>query len=331
MNGNGDVWSPWGWLLVTFFVACAVACDDPSELCTRDSQCPDGYACADGVCSPKIIQDSAPGVDRGQDQGLDRQPDRQLEMLVADGEAGTACTANNNGKIERQEVVFKVPSQVKVTSGSGIVVNLAGLGSAGKRQWDLTAKASDDKDEWLKVEAVPSWAAGSFKGATYASRLTANFGLFTKTDLLGVFQVKATSLQLVGGVSTLANHTKFSYAKPLDTLRFPVVLGDSYTTESDVSGHSVFTVPMWIHESYQIKVRDRGKLALLPNLSLSVLLVSVKQEAYFKANPLLKTHTYAYIFVAECYGVVARVIADGDPGNDLSKVKASQRWKLAAP
>ena len=224
-----------------------------------------------------------------------------------------------------------MPAEVKVTRGSGIVLNLLGQGAAGKRLWDLTTAATDDKVQSLKVEAVPSWAASSFKTATYASRLMGDYGYFAKTDLMGVFQVKPTALLMVGGVSTKANHTKFTYKSPLETIRFPVAAGDSYTTGSDINGFTEFTIPMWMHENYQVKVLDRGKVKLLPSFSLDVLLVSVKQEAYPVANPFLKTQTHVFIFLAECYGVVARVIADGDPGTNLQQVKVKERWRLAAP
>ena len=321
-------------LLCVVLVVTAVGCDDKSGLCTRQTDCPAGYACADGVCSPMITPDSAP-----RDQGLDHsQPDVIVDQLVwpdqgpPDGDGGPAtCQGNNNGQVERKEMVVQVPSQVTVTRGSGVVLNLLGAGTKGKRSWDLSGAASDDKDTVLKLEAVPTWTAKSFPTATYASLLMANFGLWSKTPFLGVFEVKPTALQLIGGASAKANHTRFSYSKPLDVLRFPVVMGDSYSTEADITGFTELAVPVWMHEKYSIKVLDRGKVTLFKGFALDALLVSVLQEAYPKANPLLVVRTQAYVLVAECYGTVARIIADKVPVADLSKVKAKERWRLAAP
>lgn len=320
-------------LLLAALAGTTPGCNGAQEMCTRDSQCPAGQACADGVCSPKLLGDSTLPDGAGRDMGTDLLADQVIfpDQAPSDGDAGFNCTANNNGKIERQEMVFQVPSKVKVTSGGGIVLNLLGQGSAGKRLWDLTTVAADDKTRWLEVETVPTWAASSFKTATYASRLMSNYGFITKTDLMGVFQVKAKALLMVGGVSTTANHTRFTYDTPLQTLRFPVAVGDSFVTSSNINGFTVFTVPMWMHEKYQVKVLDRGKVKLLPNFTLDALLVSVQQEAYPVANPFLKTQTHVFIFLAECYGVISRVVADGDPGANLQKVKVKERWRLAAP
>ena len=309
-----------------------VACSDDQQLCTRNSQCPTGQACADGVCSPTLRQDTRPPDVLSPDQGADQRVDQLVfpDQGPPDGDGAITCAGNNNGKIERNEMVFSVPAQVKVLKGSGLVLNMLGSGAAGKRLWDLTPAAKDDKNEWLKVEAVPKWATGSFKTATYASRLMGDYGFITKTDLLGVFQVKPNALVMVGGVSSTENHTKFTYKTPLETIRFPVGVGDSYSTGSDINGYTVFTVPMWMHEKYHVKVLDRGKVKLLPSFSLDALLVSVKQEAYPVANPFLKTKTEVFIFMAECYGVIARVVVDG-AATDLTKVKAKERWRLAGP
>ena len=320
-----------GQLALAAVVAVGTNCNDTAQTCTRDSQCPADQACADGVCSPRLKQDSTPVDGQRLDQGADLEPDQLVFSDQAATDGGVMCKANSNGKIERQEMIFSVPSQVKVTKGSGIVLDIQGQGSAGKRLWDLTVAAADDKAEWLKVEAVPTWAASSFKTATYASRLMSNYGFITKTDLMGVFQVKDKALVMVGGVSSTAGHTRFTYDTPLETIRFPVSVGDSYITSSKINGFTVYTVPMWMNEWYRVKVLDRGKVKLLPSFTLDALLVSVEQEAYPVANPLLKTRNHAFIFLAECYGVISRVIVDGDPGTYLQKVKVKERWRLAAP
>ena len=228
-------------------------------------------------------------------------------------------------------MLFTVPSQVTVTLGTGLTLDLKGAQVAGKTVWDLTAVAADDKSSLMKIEAVSGWAASSFKGATYASELSANFGFFSKTALVGVFKVTPTALQLVGAASTKANHTRFSYTTPLDTLRFPMGEGTNYVTQSEVKGTMELAVPVWLQEKYTVSVLKRGSLKLYPNFALDTLLVSVKQEVHNKANPLLKSSTQVYLFMAECYGVVARVIAKDAAVKDLSKVVVKERWKLSAP
>jgi hypothetical protein len=319
-------------LLVVCLLGLAfVGCSEDAGLCVRASDCPSGQICADGICTPEGKTDG-PSSDGVADLRLDAGSEAWIpDYATLDGDAGQVCTPNNNGKVERQEMVFSVPSKVTVTLGTNLVVDLAGTQVGGVTSWDLSGAATDDKDVEMKVEALPTWTASKFPGATYASRMTANFGFFTKVDLLGVFQVTPTALQLMGAVSDKSNHTRVTYSKPLDALRFPVVKGDSYKTSASMTGFSDYTIPVANTESYEIDVLDSGKLKLLSGLTLDALLVRVRQEVWLTLNPLMKTKTTVFLFVSECYGTVARVIADKDPGTALDKVTAKERWKLAAP
>ncbi len=320
-------------LLVVCLVGLALSgCSEDAGLCTRSSDCPAGQICADGICTPDGKTDG-PLSDGVADLRLDAGPTEAWipDYATVDGDAGQVCTPNNNGKVERDEMVLTVPSKVTVTLGTNLVLDLAGTQSGGVTSWDLSGAASDDKDVEMKVEALPTWTASKFLAATYASRLTANFGYFTKVDLLGVFQVSATALKLMGAASDKANHTRVTYGTPLDALRFPVVKGDHYKTSSSMTGFSDYTIPVANTESYEIDVLESGKLKLLSGLTLDALLVRVRQEVWLTLNPLLKTKTTVFLFVAECYGTVARVIADKDPGTALKTVTAKERWKLASP
>lgn len=320
----------WPLILVLCWVLSGCETSPGSSGCVLPNDCPAGQTCADRVCTPVLINDLGYTPEIGPDQGADGTPDALVwPDLNLDG--GPLCTPNNNGKIERNEMIFSVPSSVKVTLGSGITVNLKGTTQGSKTVWDLRGAAPDDSPQQMKLEAVPSWAAANFKGAAYSSKLMARFGFFSKVDLLGVFKVTPTALQLLGAVSDKANHTRFSYDTPLDLVRFPVTAGDSFVTSSVVKGFTETVVPVWLQETYTITVVQQGELKLYANFSLPALLVRADQEVYNKANPLLKIRTHAFLFMAECYGVVARVVAAKDPGKDLSQVQAKERWKLAAP
>jgi hypothetical protein len=308
----------------------APGCSGDAGQCNRSSDCPAGQVCADGVCTPKGTDGGKPDaeVDLSADLGLDQG---QLDYATVDGDAGLTCTPNNNGKVEREEVLFQVPSKVTVTRGTGLTVDLEGTSSGGVTTWDLTGAASDDKKVELRVDPVPAWTAAKFPTATYASKLMAKYGYFTKVDLLGVFRATPTALKMLGAVSDTKDHTRMTYNQPLDALRFPVTVGDSYTSSSGVSGITEYAVPVALTESYTNDVLARGKLRLLPNFTLDALLVRVRQVVYPTVNPLLKTKTTVFLFVVECYGTVARVVAETDPGTALEKVKAKERWKLAGP
>jgi hypothetical protein len=320
-------------LLLAWSHTVTLGCNDDSDLCTRSEECPAGQICADGICTPVVRQDGGKH-DLGFDSGSDLTPDHPppADLLVPDGlDGGPICKGNGNGQIERDEMIFTVPSKVTVVLGTNLQVDLKGSFDGLNTIWDLTGSAADDHKEDLLVENVPAWIASEFPTATYSSKLMGDYGFFTSVNLMGVFEVKPTALQLIGAVSDTKNHTKFSYDKPLDTLRFPIVVKDSYTTSATVTGYTEYTVPAWMNEEYTIDVLAKGKVKLIPQFSLPALLVRVRQEAYPIANPFLTTTTTAFLFVAECYGTVARIVADGDPGDALEKVDAKERWRLAAP
>ena len=318
--------------LAVWAVGAAAACDEGRALCTTSTQCPAGHVCADGVCSPTVPGDGPLADGLVPDGGADRGPDQtRPDVGRSDGDAGLTCTPNNNGKVERSEMLFVVPSQVKVTRGTSLTVNLTGTTTSGTTEWDLTAAAVDDKAEVMKLVKVPSWAAASFPKADYSAELSQSYGLLFKVNLMGVFKVTSTALQSLGAVSDTANHTKLTYSTPIETLRFPVSVGQKYTSSATVTGLTEYTIPALMKESYAIKVLARGKAKLYSTFSPDALLVRVDHEVYPVANPLLKVKNTVFFLVAECYGTIAHMLADGTPGANLDKVKIKQRWKLAAP
>lgn len=299
---------------------------DQSATCTRDTDCPAGQVCSDGRCLPAMSNGPTPP------DGAPT-PDAGLDLFVfpdAGPGDGLQCPANNNGKIERDEMLFSVPAKVAITTGQDMTVDLAGTSVNGETHWDLSNLGLDQSGT-RAVVPVPPWAAADFPGATYASELTASYGVFSKANLLGVFRVTPSSLQMLGIVSDTQTHTKITYDSPLDMLRYPITAADSFKTDAHASGYSDIFPFLSYDESYAIQVVARGKLKLLPGLTLDAVLVRVDQSVYQAWVPLLPSFSNtAFMFVAECYGTVAHVIAKSSP-KSLDKVEVDTMWRLAAP
>jgi len=317
--------------LVLALGAVATGCtDDVGAACARPTDCPAGQTCADGDCVPRYPDAGRPDADP------DLRPSRDLTPsadTLADGrstDGGAGCTPNNNGSVERDEIIFAVPAEVSVTVAENVAVDLAGTQSGGTTTWDLTT-LPEQSTRKVAVMPVPGWATPDFAEATYASELMPDYGVLTKTSLLGVFKVTPTALQLLGAVSDKAKHTRLSYGSPLDLLRFPIAKGDTFETSTSVTGYSELYPLVTYTERYAIDVLEQGRLALIPGLTLDTLLVRVTQAVSQAFLPLPEVKTVAFIFVAECYGTVARIIAESDPGAALGKVQAKEAWRLAAP
>jgi hypothetical protein len=312
-------------LIVLSLLAAACASEEKTA-CTRDTDCPAGYACADGRCLPEvdtgqIQQDSAP-PDAGTDQ----------HFVYPDGTGPDGgCVPNLDDKVQFEEMtIAPIGVAASVIESEEVEVDLAGTDVGGTIHWDLTTVAG--KPGTIAVEAVPAWAAQDFPADAYATELMSGYGLFFKADLLGVFQKKPSALQLIGLVSKKESHTNVVYDTALEMPRFPTGLGDHYTTTNVGTGYSTgyteYNLPWVYDESYTIDVLTRGKLKLIDGLTLDALLVRVTHEV--SCGVTLATNV-AFMFVAECYGTVARIIADEDPGDELTAVKVERMWRLAAP
>jgi hypothetical protein len=287
--------------------------------CTRDTECPPGQRCADAICTPVVKFDTGPVADLG--PTLDHRLGEAARLPDLPASDALQCMANHDDKIDRSEMPIAVGAKIHYSVGTGLTVDLKGKLVTGRTQWDLTAAASDDHPIVSELLAVPSWVASAYPGATYSALLDESYGSY------GVFKATPSALQLIGVVSQQADKIKLSYSKPIDMLRFPIAPSDSFTTDATVTGW-MNSLYLWNLESYAVEVLGAGDLAL-PKLTLPVVLVKVKVEQTPYQNPFLATSRHLFMFISECYGIVAQIVADGDPKDKLEAVKAKERRRLS--
>jgi hypothetical protein len=238
------------------------------------------------------------------------------------------CTPNGNEQIERDELLFVIPSSGDYTVGSDVAVDLVGADVAGVTHWDLTADAADDHIEAMTLDPVPAWAAADFPSGPqiYASLLNKGY------DTYGIFEITDSELRLLGAISGDESYGRATYEDPVTLLRFPMTVGDSYSTETSASGFWGIAV-LYNVETYTVDVLARGKVTLPKMLPIDALLVREVAEQYPYGNPFLKRTYTVFLFMAECYGTLVRVLVDGDPGDNLAFAAADvkERWRLAPP
>ena len=127
-------------------------------------------------------------------------------------------------------------------------------------------------------------------------------------------------------------HTRIKHDSPLDMLRFPIGPGAQFSTDASATGYTDVFPFVSYDERYTIDVLGSGKLKLLQGFTLDVLLIRARESVYQAWNPWLgEVKTTAFLFMAECYGTVARLIAKDDPGSALQAVEVKEMWRLAAP
>lgn len=314
-------------LILIGLTAAPTGCsDEPNALCSASRPCPPGSRCADGVCTEVRVRDTGSEDTRpvadggGLDEGLlGDGPDGAPDGARADG--ASLCQGNADDRVDRSELPIAVGAEVTYSRGNNLLVDLEGEVVNDRRRWELLESAEDEATVVSQLLPVFAWAQPDFPQATYVSLLDADL------DTYGVFLAGDDALRIQGIVSEAEDETVLTYSSPVDMLRFPIAPGDAFVTEAGLTG-TLSWVPVWLHESYAVQVLGAGELAL-PEITFGVVLVRIDVSQYPVANPLWVTRRALFLFVAECYGIVARVVVDGVVGDALSAVEADERWRLA--
>jgi hypothetical protein len=178
------------------------------------------------------------------------------------------------------------------------------MNSDGSRTWDLTPPLSGDHAEPVDTLALGAqWFGKDFASASYAARLS------DSSDLLGVFLITDTDLELVGVASPMtgAMQTELHYAPPVVVLQFPIQMNGTWTTTSTVTGQAEGVAVLYT-ETYQSAVDARGTLKT-PYATFDVLRVDTLLTRVVGA---LVTTTRTFSFVTECFGSVASIASNTD-------------------
>ena len=292
--------------------------------CRDDSDCAvAGQACVAGQCRDVMGRvDLAPaGADDG---GVDlARP--LVDLAGRDAPAGdalaAACNFNGDGVITRAEAPFPVGLGALYAvnaPGSKVAVNLGAAGGA----WDFSAAVAGERKSFDQlISPAGAWWAADFPSATYADHLDDN------QPILGVYRATVTSLDLLGLVSETNGVTKTSlkYTTPISVLKFPLGTGTTWISESDVTGlaSGVF---FFAHEKYAFAVDARG-MTRAPAGGFDTLRLLLH---YTQTYGLLTTTRITWLYLAECYGAVARIRSQDNEASD-EFTQAAEYRRLSAP
>ena len=213
---------------------------------------------------------------------------------------------NDSGVITRQ----LMPIQPGLHANFRAAENVASVSTAGtmnpdgSRTWDLSVPFSGDHDEHVQtLDLSAQWFGKDFPGASYAARLS------DSSDLLGVFTLTATALQLVGVASPTsgASQTEIRYAPAVTVVAFPIQMGATWSTASMITG-TAQGLPVVYTETYQSSVDAHGSLKT-PYATFEVLRVNTLLTRVVGG---LVTTTRTYGFVTDCFGNVANIVSNTD-------------------
>ncbi|MDB4958721.1 MAG: hypothetical protein JWO36_6290 [Myxococcales bacterium] len=265
-----------------FAVVLAGCGSNGSAPCTADGECPSHFCKADGTCGPAPT-DAAPQAD------------------AVDGNTSGVCTPNHDGMISLPELPLIAGRMATFRVATNATWSTAGQANMdGTRTWDLTGQLSGDGDHPITLASpAGAWWAPDFATATYAASLSSS------STLLGVFNVSASGVTLLGVVSPAAGNTKteLTYDPPARILALPFGNGATWNTTSTVSGYAQGFISSYT-ESYQSRVDQVGTMKT-PYGDFPVLRVATDLTRTSGFTTLLTKRSFAWI--AECFGSVATV------------------------
>ncbi|HXU72521.1 MAG TPA: hypothetical protein VN947_24530 [Polyangia bacterium] len=300
------------------FALVLAGCGGDKSGCRVDDDCAVGDVCVVGECRPLAGADLS-GVVGDMGAAVD------LATPIPDGwnpDALTAtCTFNGDGTITRAEETFIVGLgalfAVNAPSTTVPVDNVAHSGV-----WDFSDPVSGEAKQFDQlVDPSGQWWGADYPTATYGERIDDG------QQAYGVFRVGADKLEMLGVVSDQNgfNRTELTYTTPIVVLQFPLSVGTTWTSESDVSG-TASGVAFFAHEKYVFSVGERG-MTKVPAATFDTLRIKM---SYTQTYGALVTTRITYLHMAECYGAVARVRSQDDE-TSANFTTAAEYRRLANP
>ncbi len=248
--------------------------------------------CCTAACAAGPVE---PRVDPPTDGGF---------VALPDGGVGPSCRPNLDGVIARAEVVFAPGVEVRYRtnpSGTAAPVNPRGEDAGnGRRRWDFSSAAGDRVTLSLQ-RAEGQWYAGAFPEAQYAAALD------PRTSPLGVYRAGDTSVDLLGVVGPrMETGTRVRYETAVPILRFPLQMGATWTAETRTAPDAtVENLPVASRDRYVVTVDARGEVRTPAITFTDALRLRVEVTQSFPSGT--GARRIQYLWVAECYGEVARM------------------------
>jgi hypothetical protein len=286
------------------------ACSSTTTECTVGADCASGVCESNGKC--------APASTTHHDGGVTVQPDAQVQEAQAGdaseqetgtgGEGGIGCTPNHDGTITRAEVPMMAGLHASFVIAENVAVDSVGtMNPDGSRSWDFSGMLAGDHTVVTTTE-VPQgqWFSQQFTTSTYTTKLS------DTSTLLGVFQATGQSLLLQGVVSPTSGpqQTQVSYMPAAEILGFPMIMGSTWTSTSNVTGTDQ-GVQVLYTEKYASTIDAHGTVKV-PFGTFDVLRV---QTTLTRTVGAVVTVTQSLAFVAECVGPVATLTSQSDETN----------------
>jgi len=284
-------------LLALAMAALAGCADGSGTSCRVGADCASGVCMSDGTCA-------RPRSDAGATDAASTPADDAFAPASDTGpvpdSGARICRPDGDGAITREESPLRAGLYATFRIAQSASVSTAGVSVAGQRRWDFSGALSGESDERVELlSPTGAWWGSEFPLASYAARLSAS------SDNLGVFQIRDDALLLLGLVSPAdgVTRTLLTNDPPVEVLRFPLRMGDTWTTRATVTGQALGVVAAYT-EAYTF-VADASGVVVTPFGEVDVIRVRSELDRTQLGVPLDSPPRFA--FLSEFPGPVATV------------------------
>jgi hypothetical protein len=228
-----------------------------------------------------------------------------------------SCVPNRDGVITADEMPIALGATLSYYVGANRTIAQQGM------RWDFSAELADDDVVALGPVALKDqWYAASFPAG--------QFVVDAGSGLDGIYHQDDQALWLDGTASrdgAMASRTLIVYPQPVAVLRFPVAVGDTYTSRAPLAAATINGLPFNGHDDVTIAVVSSGLLAV-PYVEFSpVLRVTVSVARVPTAGPTTSRRSTLFLF--ECFGEVARAESNADESSaEFTKAAYLRRFAL---
>lgn len=270
------------------FVAWLLGCVSQEMKCEQDADCTPGICSPSGTC---ILVETDTGV---ADTGVDSE-----DTVDSDVE-GDVCVPDQNGILTSSEYPSVSDIQVPFLYSEDSPVEL----TANNATWNFSDTLNGQRTVMVSTEPMADfWFAETFPSASYVTVLS------HRNELYGVFTLSEDQLTLDGVASFDSGWTEtlLVYDPPVKILDFPLAEGQTWSTESTVTGtlNGVFSYHTELHN---MTVDASGDLTT----TLGQFPVLRVHTNTVRTVGVLQYTSHSMSFLAECYGVVVTAASELD-------------------
>jgi hypothetical protein len=231
-----------------------------------------------------------------------------------------SCVPDRDGQITADELPLALGASLTYYASDNRTIDPIARGGI----WDLSEERADDRVIALGPERLATqWYAASFPAG--------QFVVDAGSGLDGIYHQDAQALWLDGTASReqapSGGQTLIVYPRPVAVLRFPIRVGDAFTTTVPFAGATINGLPFNGSDELAIEVVEAGRLSV-PYVDFSPTL-RVRTHATRRPSSGGMTSRRQMIFLFECFGEVARAESRADETNpDFTMAAYLRRFAL---